>query len=334
MSSRNAVSAGRRLSPMSPASRIGFLFFLLIAAAAAGCSRAPEQAAAGPLAVSAGQGSPERSSRGVVRAPAERKPEIPRFEYAYQPPESADLQPIYERVVEVDLWRQLPEVQAIDGMFVLPRRLRFVTAQCDGPGALYRPDEAEVVLCYETLRILYERGQEHQQALGLGDDHPLRYLSANVRFMVLHEVGHALVDLLDLPVTGSQEDAVDQLAAILMLRFAGLDETPAQVIENLGMAANWMLSRSTGAYNLDAFASTHSLGEQRYFSLQCMIYGTDPAGFANMIATGELTAERAEGCEREMHLITRAWLRLLLPHLAPGYELYDEAARQYIEVGG
>ena len=97
------------------------------------------------------------------------------------------------------------------------------------------------------------------------------------------------------------------------------------------MAANWMLSRSTGAYNLDAFASTHSLGEQRYFSLQCMIYGTDPAGFANMIATGELTAERAEGCEREMHLITRAWLRLLLPHLAPGYELYDEAARQYLE---
>ena len=116
-----------------------------------------------------------------------------------------------------------------------------------------------------------------------------------------------------------------------MLRFAGLDETPSQVIENLGMAANWMLSRSTGAYNLDAFASTHSLGEQRYFSLQCMIYGTDPAGFANMIATGELTAERAEGCEREMHLITRAWLRLLLPHLAPGYELYDEAARQYLE---
>ena len=31
-----------------------------------------------------------------------------------------------------------------------------------------------------------------------------------------------------------------------------------------------------------------------------------------------------------MHLITRAWLRLLLPHLAPGYELYDEAARQYL----
>ena len=146
--------------------------------------------------------------------------------------------------------------------------------------------------------------------------------------------GGAAKDLLDLPVTGSQEDAVDQLAAILMLRFAGLDETPSQVIENLGMAANWMLSRSTGAYNLDAFASTHSLGEQRYFSLQCMIYGTDPAGFADMIATGELPAERAEGCEREMHLITRAWLRLLLPHLAPGYELYDEAARQYIEVGG
>ena len=151
------------MSSMSLKPRIGFLLMLLMAATTAGCSRAPENAAAGPLAVSAGQGSPEHSPRGVVRAPAERKPEIPRFEYAYLPPESADLQSIYQQVLDVDLWRQLPEVQAIDGMFVLPRRLRFVTAQCDGPGALYRPDEAEVVLCYETLRILYERGQEHQR---------------------------------------------------------------------------------------------------------------------------------------------------------------------------
>ena len=273
----------------------------------------------------------------VVRArpfqdgPAQPAP--PPFGYAYLTPRSPELQRIHERVRDADLLRRLPEVQAIDGMFALPRQLRFVTAECGEFGAFYRPAEVEVVLCYETLRVLYERGQAHQHALGLGDGHPLRYVRANVRFMVLHETGHALVHLLDLPVTGRQEDAVDQLAAILMLRFAGLEETPLEVIGNLRLAANWMLSRSTGAYNLDAYAGAHALGEQRYFNLQCLIYGTDPERFAGMVDATDLTAERAKGCAREMRQVSRAWLRLLLPHLAPGYEAYRDEAARYLERG-
>ncbi|MGJ4727919.1 DUF4344 domain-containing metallopeptidase [Luteimonas sp. SDU101] len=255
---------------------------------------------------------------------------VPAFEYVYAAPRSPGLQEIHLRVREVDLLRQLPAVRAIDGMFVLPRRLRYVTAECGEFGAFYRPGDAEVVLCYETLRTLYERGQAHQRALGLDDGHPLRYVRANVRFIVLHETGHALVHLLDLPITGRQEDAVDQLAAILMLRFSGREETPEEVIGELRMAANWMLSRSTGAYNLDAYADEHALGEQRYFNLQCLIYGTDPAGFAGMVETGDLTAARARGCARETRLVSRAWLRLLLPHLAPGHELYAEEAARYL----
>ena len=63
----------------------------------------------------------------------------PPFEYAYLPPGSPGLQRIHERVREVDLLRQLPEVQAIDGLFALPRRLRYVTAECGEFGAFYRP---------------------------------------------------------------------------------------------------------------------------------------------------------------------------------------------------
>ena len=306
------------------------LHLLLALAFAAGCAvspgarTAPPDSDEGPL------------SRSVVRpsaAPDPRAVAPPAFEYAYVPPASADLQRIHERVRDADLLRRLPEVQAIDGMFALPRRLRYVTAECGEFGAFYRPAEVEVVLCYETLRVLYERGKAHQQALGRGDEHPLRYVRANVRFIVLHETGHALVHLLDLPVTGRLEDAVDQLAAILMLRFASLEETPGEVIENLRLAANWMLSRSTGAYNLDAYAGEHALGEQRYFNLQCLIYGTDPAGFAGMVAAGDLTAERARGGPRETRRVSRAWVRLLLPHLAPGYEAYREEGARYLMRG-
>ena len=285
-------------------------------------------------------GSRERNRialpRSVVRArdatsDKARRPTAPAFEYAYVPPRSAALGEIHARVRDADLWRRLPEVQAIDGMFALPRTLHYVATECGEFGAFYRPREAQVVLCYETLRTLYERGLE-QAALVVGDgDYALRYVLANVRFIVLHETGHALVHLLDLPVTGRQEDAVDQLAAILMLRFAGLDETPAQVIGNLRMAANWLLSRSTGAYNLYAYADEHALGEQRYFNLQCLIYGTDPEGFAGMVDAGDLTPERARGCPRETRMASRSWVRLLLPHLAPGLEPYQEEGARYLE---
>jgi hypothetical protein len=321
---------------MSPSKR--FIATLALAACAAGCAGAPAPAADREVRSAAQHRLPGTLPRTVVRPrrPAGQPPPViaPAFEYAYAQPRSPDLEQIHARVREADLLRRLPEVQAIDGMFLLPRRLRYVTAECGEFGAFYRPADAEVVLCYETLRTLYERGQEQQRINRLGEDHPLRYTRANVRFIVLHETGHALVHLLDLPVTGRQEDAVDQLAAILMLRFAALDESPAEVIDNLRMAANWMLSRSTGAYDLDAYAAEHALGEQRYFNLQCLIYGTDPVEFASMVDAGDLTASRARGCARETRLVSRAWLRLLLPHLAPGYEMSEEDATRYFERRG
>jgi hypothetical protein len=319
---------------MAPTTGITALIVTL-ALAVAGCASTPAPAATGSRQVVPPQESNGAMSRSVVQPNGQgAKVGGPAFEYVYMPPASPELDAIYQRVLDADLWRQLPELQAIDGMFALPRRLRFVTAECGEFGAFYHPERAEIVLCYETLRTLYEQGQEHQRALGLGDDHPLHYVRANVRFIVLHETGHALVDLLDLPVTGRQEDAVDQLAAILMLRFAGLDETPDEVIENLRLAANWMLSDSTGAYDLDAYADEHALGEQRFFNLQCMIYGTDPEGFAGMVEAGQLTAARAAGCARETRSASRAWIRLLVPHLAPGYEVYGEEAQRFLDGKG
>lgn len=287
-------------------------------------------AAAGTWAAGVGDEAPVPAAAAVPSPPAVRvRPQAegapdkaagPAFEYAYRAPSTPKLQVIYERVREADLWRRLPEVQALDGMFGLSRPLRYATEECGEFGAFYRPAQAEVVLCYETLRTMYERGRA-LAGPDAPDDLPLRYTFANARFIVLHETGHALVHLLDLPVTGRQEDAVDQLAAVLMLRFAGVRESPAQTAEALRMAANGMLREGTGAYDLRAYADEHALAEQRYFNLQCWVYGIDPDAYAALITDGDLTPERARGCPREIRAIDRAWRRLLRPHLAPRYEL-------------
>jgi hypothetical protein len=255
-----------------------------------------------------------------------------KFGYEYVKPKAEDLEPFYTMAHDGDLLRSLPEVQSIDGFLVLPRPITFVTAQCQEPNAFYSAQRGEVVLCYETMKVLLERGKALEAEHSLGEGYAEAYLRANVRFIVLHETGHALIDLLEIPITGREEDAVDQLATTLMLRFAGKDESSAQVTDNLRMAANWFLVRSTGAYNLDAYADLHALGEQRYFNLQCLLYGSNPARYVAIVTDGDLPQERAKTCPAEARRVSRAWLRLLLPHIAPKFEMTEEKANRMFEL--
>ncbi|QNP41952.1 DUF4344 domain-containing metallopeptidase [Lysobacter solisilvae (ex Woo and Kim 2022)] len=264
-------------------------------------------------------------------AGAENKPDGVRFAYEYVKPKNPDLEPFYKLAHDGDLLKQLPEIQAIDGLLMLPRPIKFVMAECREPNAFYSAERAEVVMCYETLQVLLERGQHLAQEQKLGDDYAQKYLAANLRFILLHETGHALIDLLEIPITGREEDAVDQLATTLMQRFAGLDESSRQTADNLRMASNWFLARSTGQYNLDAYADEHALGEQRYFNLQCLIYGRNPARYIGIVTDGDLPEARAKTCPAEARRVDKAWLRLLLPHVAPKYEMTEEKANRLFE---
>lgn len=264
-------------------------------------------------------------------APETAKAGGARFNYEYVAPRNAELMPLYQRVREDDLLRKLPEIHAIDGLLMLPKPLRYITAECKDVNAFYSPGTGEVVLCYETIQVLLKQGETVAETSQLGAAFPQQYLLANLRFIVLHETGHALIDLLGLPITGREEDAVDQLATTLMQKFAGVDESPQQVVENLRMAGTWFLARSQGQYNLDAYADEHSLGEQRYFNLQCLIYGSNPARFLSIVTDGDLPEARAKRCPDEARRVSTSWLRLLLPHVAPKFEMTEEKANRFFE---
>ncbi|MCM2335783.1 MAG: DUF4344 domain-containing metallopeptidase [Pseudomonas sp.] len=291
--------------------------------AAASRFLAPVAASLAPLTT-----GPIVSKSAVVAA---EKPGGTAFAYEYVPPKNAALQETFETVRDRDLLRKLPEIQSIDGLLTLPAPLRYLTAECKSVDAFYEPERREIVLCYETLEMLYAQGEATGAAGELGDGFPEQYVLANVRFILLHETGHALVDLLELPITGREEDAVDQLATVLMQKFASVDETPTQTAENLRMAATWFLQRSKGQYNLDAYADEHALGEQRYFNLQCLIYGHDPVGFVSIVSDGDLPEARAARCPAEVERVERSWLRLLLPHIAPKFQMTEQQAQRFFE---
>ncbi|MGQ4660737.1 DUF4344 domain-containing metallopeptidase [Lysobacter sp. F6437] len=261
------------------------------------------------------------------------------FAYRYLDTGDPALAPTARRVREQDLLRKLPEVEWLDGLLLLPAPITYVAMACGEADAFYLPDKREVVLCYEMLHVLYEQGEHLAETGGdgfdFGDSTPeqiaMRYVLANVRFIVAHETGHALIDLLDLPVTGRQEDAVDQFATSLMQYIGSDSESPQQIADNLRMASLWFLSRVDTEFSLDAYADAHSLNLQRYFNLQCLLYGSDPERFADIVARGDLPESRARTCPAEASRASNAWMRLLLPHLAPAYKMDQAEAQAWLQ---
>jgi hypothetical protein len=231
-----------------------------------------------------------------------------RIRLAYVPPVAAAHQPLYARLRQQ---RLLERVGAYLRGLRLPRSLRLTVAGCDGEAnAWYDPEAREVTVCYEYLA--------HVQRLAptetIGGVTPEDAVVGPFLEVVLHEVGHALFDLLRVPILGREEDAADQLAAYIMLQLGqGFARTAI-----VGVA--WMYAQEAQGATVDrsAFADVHSLDGQRFYTVLCLAYGADPRLFADAVEKGHLPQERAEGCADEYRQVAYAVQRLLSPPIDKG----------------
>ena len=186
----------------------------------------------------------------------------------------------------------------------LPERVALTFAACGSADAFYEPDNRTITICYELLDAFAQafgelpREKREQVVLGATD------------FILYHEVGHALIDVLDLPALGREEDAADQLAVYILTD--GTDEGEQAAID--GAVALHRLEQGTGE---TAFADEHSLGPQRFYNVLCWVYGQNPERHAGLRlrAGGVLPDARAERCPGEAAQLEASWNRLLEAYL-------------------
>ncbi|SDY18458.1 DUF4344 domain-containing metallopeptidase [Lysobacter enzymogenes] len=292
---------------------------------------APAPAAALPAPKPAETAAPAEIAPVAAQAAQEEKADGTHFTYKYVSPRNPELLAMYNMASEIDILHHLPEVNQLDGWLTLPRPINFITAECGTINAFYARDKGDVVLCYEMLDLLVRQGAAVVQANGGSTGDQLKYLMANLRFLMLHETGHALVDMLDLPQTGREEDAVDQLATTLMLSLVSSDESDGDIAQNLQMASNFFLLTDGGNHDMATYADEHSVGAQRFFNLQCMIYGHDPGKYLRIVTSGRLPEARALRCQDESKQITRNWLRLIEPNIAPRHRMSLEEEQAKVQ---
>lgn len=196
----------------------------------------------------------------------------------------------------------------LSSTYKLPYDVEIAGAECGEENAFYSPDDKGITMCYEFVDRILGTGYE----LYAGDPDTAEDFAYNVLDgIVLHEVGHALVDVYDLPVTGLEEDAVDQFSALIQSRTYDGNYDPdyeTGQIMMLDMADWWDYeSQDEPPYYWDV----HSLSIQRFYNIACYAYGADPEYNRGLVATEYIPADRAATCQREYEQMSSSWDRLL-----------------------
>jgi hypothetical protein len=232
-------------------------------------------------------------------------PKTNRVSVSYVPPKNAAHQPIYERLKER---RVLEKLQEVLSPFRLPRTLKVSLAGCNGEADAFYEDDA-ITICYEYIDELWKRMPAETTATGVA---PIDTVIGPLFDTSLHEFGHALFDMLNLPVFGRQEDAADQLAAYIVLQF-GKAEARRLI---MGTAQAYKTeAESASAPSLKEFAGEHGTPAQRAYNVLCVAYGADPKLFGDFVTKGYLPQKRAEVCEEEYEQTEHAFETLIGPHI-------------------
>lgn len=241
------------------------------------------------------------------------------FHVVYEP--SKKFKPFEEMLKESGLFEET--AAALNEVYALPDDIPIKFVECGVANAFYDPDAGEILMCHELMLEEFEAFKQEFDT----DEEVGEAVLHSTFFTLFHEMGHALAHQLELPITGKEEDAVDQLAVTVLLEMGEEGEKAA-----LDGAYSFWLATEEGAESADiAFWDEHSLNSQRYYNISCWVYGSNPEKYGYLVTDDELPAERADRCVAEYEQMASSWEALLEPYMKDGASEAEEEAEEEAE---
>jgi len=220
----------------------------------------------------------------------------------------------------------------------LPKTLWVYIDECDGGAGAspyYSPGNRALVMCYQFLKAMEDRAQLITQAEAKNPKlFPMKvsrdgFIAGVFAGVILHETGHALFDILDVPIMGREEDAADEISTFVALQFqpkladavvaayADVGETfanpPTKAPDT--KAADYPKDKTLQCFAdpFCAFADVHGAWGQRFYNTLCLMYGGNPTHYAFLESGGWLPKDR--DCKAEYAQVRHAFAKTIYPFI-------------------
>lgn len=154
------------------------------------------------------------------------------------------------------------------------------------------------------------------------------YVLGNTVNTLFHEYGHGLVSELGLPIVAKEEDAVDNLANIIMVSKTtdpALDRMLRAVADDYFASGQFSEDNGAEATPWDE----HSPDKARAYDVICTLVGADPETYKEAADNAGMPAERQEACAGEYETKLEAWDKLLGPYYLKDGEKNKKVAVSY-----
>lgn len=129
-----------------------------------------------------------------------------------------------------------------------------------------------------------------------------RFVRANILAIVYHELGHAVIDQMELPIYGQEEDAADVMSVLMIDELYNEDEARALAYDS----AFGYISDPEGTEEVP-YWDLHGPDEQRYYNHVCLFYGANPDARDDIAEELGLPEDRAETCPDEYDMAISSW---------------------------
>ncbi len=144
------------------------------------------------------------------------------------------------------------------------------------------------------------------------------FVIGNLIFTLDHELGHAVIAELHIPVIGREEDAADQFATLALL-YVG-SELSHRVLTETAKGLWLMADREKRRGHEPVMYDEHSLDLQRAYQIICMMVGSDRHAFRNVAELAKMPEDRQQSCRPEFEQAVSSWRALLKQHSAPHFD--------------
>jgi len=197
-------------------------------------------------------------------------------------------------------------ISELNQRLILPFDMLVSIEDCEQPDAFYDPETHQITLCHQLIDDYYDLFAKKIKDKRKLDD----AVKSAVAATFFHELGHGLVDAWKIPITGREEDAVDQLSTLVLIE--GTEDGEQMALDG---ALTFKLYADLEKGEKKIYWDEHSLDEQRFFDTICLVYGHDDEKFSYLVENGTLPEERAELCTEDYDKVSHAWRQLLAPYL-------------------